>query len=39
MLLTRGGEAMKFIVVVDFPLEPFSTYLRHGAAAGKIGTA
>ena len=28
---------MKFIVEVDFPLEPFSTYVRKGTAGEKIG--
>ena len=28
---------MKFIVEVDFPLEPFNTYVRKGTAAEKIG--
>ena len=28
---------MKFIVEVDFPLEPFSSYIREGTAGGKIG--
>ena len=28
---------MKFIVEVDFPLEPFSTYVRQGTAEDKIG--
>ena len=28
---------MKFIVEVDFPLEPFSTYIRKGTAGEKIG--
>jgi hypothetical protein len=28
---------MKFIVEVDFPLEPFSTYIRKGTAGAKIG--
>src|ERR1039457_5259255 len=28
---------MKFIVEVDFPLEPFSTYVRQGTAGEKIG--
>jgi hypothetical protein len=35
--LTRGGDVMKFIVEVDFPLEPFSTYVRKGTAGEKIG--
>jgi hypothetical protein len=28
---------MKFIVEVDFPLEPFNTYVRQGTAGEKIG--
>jgi hypothetical protein len=28
---------MKFIVEADFPLEPFSTYVREGTAGEKIG--
>jgi hypothetical protein len=28
---------MKFIVEVEFPLEPFSTYVREGTVGGKIG--
>jgi len=28
---------MKFIVEVDFPLEPFNTYVRKGTAGQKIG--
>ncbi len=28
---------MKFIVEVDFPLEPFSAYVRKGTAGEKIG--
>ncbi len=28
---------MKFIVEVDLPLEPFSTYVRAGTAGEKIG--
>ena len=28
---------MKFIVEVDFPLEPFNTYVREGTAGAKIG--
>ncbi len=28
---------MKFIVEVDFPLEPFNTYVRQGNAGEKIG--
>jgi len=28
---------MRFIVDVDFPLEPFNTYVREGTAGGKIG--
>jgi len=28
---------MKFIIEVDFPLEPFNTYLRQGTAGEKIG--
>jgi hypothetical protein len=36
MLLTRGGDVMKFIVEVDFPLEPFSTYIRQGTAGEKM---
>ncbi len=28
---------MKFIVEVDFPLEPFNTYVRQGNAGKKIG--
>lgn len=28
---------MKFIVDADFPLEPFSTYVREGTAGEKIG--
>ena len=28
---------MKFIVEVDFPLEPFNTYVRTGTAGEKIG--
>jgi hypothetical protein len=28
---------MKFIVEVDFPLEPFNTYVRKGTAGEKIG--
>ena len=28
---------MKFIVEVDFPLEPFSSYIRKGTAGEKIG--
>lgn len=31
------GDVMKFIVEVDFPLEPFSTYVRQGTAGEKIG--
>ena len=31
------GDVMKFIVEVDFPLEPFSTYVRKGTAGEKIG--
>ena len=30
---------MKFIVEVDFPLEPFSSYVRQGSAGEKIGEA
>ena len=30
---------MKFIVEVNFPLEPFSTYVRKGTAGEKIGQA
>jgi hypothetical protein len=36
MPLTRGG-VMKFIIDLDFPQEPFSTFLRHGTAGEKIG--
>ena len=28
---------MKFIVEAEFPLEPFSTYVRQGSAGEKIG--
>jgi hypothetical protein len=28
---------MKYIVEVDFPLEPFNTYVRNGTAGPKIG--
>lgn len=28
---------MKFIVEADFPLEPFSTYVREGTAGEKVG--
>jgi len=28
---------MKFIVEVNFPLEPFNTYVREGTAGQKIG--
>jgi hypothetical protein len=28
---------MKFIIEVDFPLEPFNTYVRQGTAGDKIG--
>ena len=28
---------MKFVVDVDFPLEPFNTYVRKGVAGEKIG--
>jgi hypothetical protein len=28
---------MKFIIEVDFPLEPFNTYVRQGRAGEKIG--
>jgi hypothetical protein len=28
---------MKFIVEVDFPLEPFNTYVRNGTIGEKIG--
>ena len=35
--LTCGGDIMRFIVEVDFPLEPFSTYVRQGTAGEKIG--
>lgn len=28
---------MKFIVEVEFPLEPFNTYVRQGTAGNKIG--
>jgi hypothetical protein len=28
---------MKFIVEVDFPLEPFNQYVRNGTIGGKIG--
>ena len=28
---------MKFIVEVDFPLEPFNTFVRQGTAGEKIG--
>ena len=31
------GDVMKLIVEVDFPLEPFSTYVRQGTAGEKIG--
>jgi hypothetical protein len=31
------GDVMKFIVEVEFPLEPFSTYVRQGTAGEKIG--
>ena len=30
------GDVMKFIVEADLPLEPFSTYVRQGAAGEKI---
>jgi hypothetical protein len=30
------GDVMKFIVQADFPLEPFSTYIRQGTAGEKI---
>jgi hypothetical protein len=30
---------MKFIVEVDFPLEPFNSYVRQGTAGQKIGEA
>ena len=30
---------MKFIVEVDMPLEPFSTFVRDGTAGQKIGEA
>lgn len=30
---------MKFIVEVEFPLEPFNTYVRKGIAGEKIGEA
>jgi hypothetical protein len=36
MPLTRRG-GMKFIIDLDFPQEPFSTFLRHGTAGEKIG--
>jgi len=28
---------MKFIIEVDFPLEPFNTYVRQGTVGEKIG--
>jgi hypothetical protein len=28
---------MKFMIEVDFPLEPFNTYVRQGTAGEKIG--
>jgi hypothetical protein len=33
------GDVMKFIVEADFPLEPFGTYIRQGAAGEKIAAA
>lgn len=36
MPLTRG-DIMKFIVEVELPVEPFSTYIRQGTAGEKIG--
>ena len=37
MLLTPGGDIMKFIIEVEFPLEPFNTYVRQGTVGEKIG--
>ena len=37
MLLTHGGDIMKFIIEVEFPLEPFNTYVRQGTVGEKIG--
>jgi hypothetical protein len=37
MPLTRGGDVMKFIIEVEFPLEPFNTYVRQGTVGEKIG--
>jgi hypothetical protein len=31
------GDNMKFIIEVDFPLEPFNTYVRQGTIGEKIG--
>lgn len=28
---------MKFIIEIEFPLEPFNTYVREGTAGAKIG--
>ncbi len=36
MPLARG-DVMKFIVEVELPSEPFSTYVRQGTAGEKIG--
>jgi hypothetical protein len=30
---------MKFIIEVEFPVQPFSTYVRQGTAGEKIGEA
>ena len=35
--LTVGRGAMKFVVEVEFPLEPFNTYVRKGSIGEKIG--
>jgi len=31
------GDIMKFIIEVEFPLEPFNTYVRQGTVGDKIG--
>ena len=34
---THWGDAMKFIIEVDFPLVSFNTYVRQGRRREKIG--
>ena len=31
------GDIMKFIIEVEFPLEPFNTHVRQGTIGEKIG--